>query len=90
MAVAYLVQHLSEDADRLPMLIDTLRKEWDRINEEETAWFAEFWPDAFPDGPESFGVSSPSPQLVRQWSRDPLLNHVPGPGHEGRRSPNDR
>jgi hypothetical protein len=30
MAVAYRVQHLGEDADRLPRLIETLRKERDR------------------------------------------------------------
>jgi len=89
MAVCYLVQHLNDDADRLPMLVETLRKKWDRMNEEEIAWFAEFWPDAFPDRPLSVGVSTPDRAMVRQWARDPLFQRVSGPPHEHQSSATD-
>ena len=73
MAVAYLVQHGMDDQDRLKALVDSLRTNWDRMNEDEVKWFSEFWPDVSPDGPPSSRVSTPDPKRVREWARDPLF-----------------
>ena len=81
MAVAYLVQHCTkEDSDRLKLLVDNVRKSWDRMNNDEIEWFSEFWPEARPDGPPAAEVSRPNPKDIRQWARDPLFWPVSNPG----------
>ncbi len=77
MAVAYLVQHTTDDQRRRAALVDTLRHRWNRMNEEELKWFSEFWPDASPDGSPSADVSTPDPTRVREWARDPLFRPLP-------------
>ncbi len=86
MAVAYLLQHSTEQPGRLTLLVDTLRKKWGRMNNEELAWFAELWPDVFPGGPPSAHVTRPDPNRVRAWARDPLFGPIPMPGRRPRSS----
>ncbi len=85
MAVAYLVQHQRDDLERLHALVEALRSSWDRMSDEEIRWFAEFWPEALPDGPLTGDVPWPDPNQVRDWVRALLFTPIPIPGHERRR-----
>jgi hypothetical protein len=79
-ATAYLVQHLDGDSERLIRLVTALRSQWARMNQEETAWFDSFWPDARPTGPDAADVRTPDPKAVRAWARQPFFEA--GPTHQ--------
>ncbi len=85
MAVAYLVQHQSDDRERLRLLVEALRSSWYRMSGGEIRWFTELWPEALPEGPPTTDVPWPDPNHIREWVRNLLLYRIPIPGHGQRR-----
>lgn len=72
-AVAYLAQHLDGHPQRKTRLLRELRRRWTSLNTEELRWFATFWPEAAPDGPDPDAAPVPDPARLRTWVKDPLF-----------------
>lgn len=70
LAIAYLAQHVA-DQGRRSELVAFIRRHWEAIDEAE--WFAQFWPDASPDGRSVEAVAVPSRAAIQEWARDPLF-----------------
>lgn len=70
LAIAYLAQHVADQGSRSE-LVAFIRRNWEAIDEAD--WFAQFWPDAGPDGPSVEAVSVPNTAAVREWARNPLF-----------------
>jgi hypothetical protein len=76
MALGYLSQHLA-DAARTRELVTFVRKHWIALDQDQ--WFADYWPDARPDGPMIDAVAAPDATLIRKWVFDSQLLKPAGP-----------
>lgn len=70
LAISYLAQHV-DDQDRRSELVAFIRRHWEAVDEVD--WFAQFWPDANPDGPSSEAVAVPNRRAIQEWAREPLF-----------------
>jgi hypothetical protein len=70
LALAYLAQHVA-DPSRRSELVAFIRGHWDALDEAD--WFAQYWPDASPGGPDLDAVPSPDRAAIQAWAREPLF-----------------
>jgi hypothetical protein len=80
--ITYLVRHATRQPERVPALVNLLRKHWagldpvdsdgDRVVDLEatnTEWLQRYWPDAAPAGPPADEVALPEIAAMEEWIR---------------------
>jgi hypothetical protein len=75
LATIYLARHAVEDHARLGRVAETLRKHWDRLDDQERAWLEQYWPAVHPGLEGQPLLSRPSAEAMLEYIlRDPLFS----------------